>query len=138
MGLVALGYSMVDISFIVNIAKQESEKSTGRYKVGAVIFRGKNILVKGHNINKTHPKWGSGFNSKLHAETNLLYLACRNGIDVSASSIYIYRQNEFGEAIAKPCLHCYNKLKAYGIEEIYYSGSEEEEKENTYKLLYSY
>lgn len=119
-------------------AREESKKSNGKYRMGAIIFRGKNILSRGHNIDKTHPVWGSGFNQKIHAETHALYRAHRDGMDISGSSIFIYRENYLGEAIAKPCKHCYNKLKAAGVENIHYSGTIEEEKECIYKILYSY
>lgn len=116
-----------------------ARKSRSKYKVGAVIFRGNNLLGFGHNIDKTHPKWGSGFNKKIHAETRAIYDAIRRGNDISGSSIYIYRENDLGEALAKPCLHCLNKLKKFGVVEILYSGEwQEVESRKTFKLLYSY
>lgn len=114
-------------------------KSEAKYKVGAVIFKGSHILGFGHNIDKTHPKWGSGWNNKIHAETRAIYDALKRNEDLSGSSIYIYRENELGEALAKPCLHCFNQLKEFGVESIYYSGAwQEAESRKTFKLLYSY
>ncbi len=113
--------------------------SEAKHKVGAVIFRGNRLLGFGHNIDKTHPKWGSGWNHKIHAETRAIYDAVKSGKNLSGSSIYIYRENDLGEALAKPCLHCFNRLTEAGVENIYYSGAwQESESRKTFKLLYSY
>ena len=43
----------------------------------------------------------------------------RGGLDISGSTIYIYRKNN---NLAKPCKCCMGLIHKYGIKEIIYSG----------------
>lgn len=135
-GLEALEYSMFEE------AKQEAIKisrtSKCQRRVGAVIYRGNKILAKGCNVDKTHPRWGSGFHGKFHAETRALYIAYKNKVNLYGASIFVYRENEFGAAMAKPCLRCYEQLIRAGIVEIHYSGSNKDRADSLYKELYNY
>ena len=99
-------------------AIQESKKSQHRFKIGAVIAKGKRILARAHNTRKTHPKFGSGEYSTLHAESHAIYKAIRQGINIKGSTIYVYRHNN---NLAKPCECCMCLIKKYGIKEIVYS-----------------
>ena len=99
-------------------AIQESKKSQHRFKIGAVIAKGKRILARAHNTRKTHPKFGSGDYSTLHAESHAIYKAIRQGINIKGSTIYVYRHNN---NLAKPCECCMCLIKKYGIKEIVYS-----------------
>ena len=100
-------------------AMLESKKSNHRYKLGAAIARGNKILVKACNVMKTHPRFGSGEYSKLHAEGHAIYKALRLGINVEGATMYVYRKNN---NLAKPCPCCMGLIHKYGIKEVIYSG----------------
>ena len=108
-----------DESPLMRHAIEESNKSSHKFKIGAAIVRGNRILSKAYNINKTHPKFGSGVYKRLHAEGHAIYKAVRQGIDVSGSTIYVYRKND---NLAKPCKCCMGLIHKYGIKEVVYSG----------------
>jgi len=100
-------------------ARLESEKSTHRFKIGAAIAKGKKVLSKASNTNKTNPRFGSGNYDTLHAEGHAIYRAVRQGIDISGASIYVYRLNE---NLAKPCPGCMALIRKFGIKEVVYTG----------------
>ena len=100
-------------------AIRESEKSDHRFKMGAAIARGNKVLVSAPNSRKTHPKFGSGQFSTLHAESHAIYKAIRSGIDISGATIYVYRANDL---LAKPCPCCMGLIHKYGIKDVVYSG----------------
>ena len=100
-------------------AIRESEKSDHRFKMGAAIARGSKILVSAPNSRKTHPKFGSGQFSTLHAESHAIYKAIRSGINISGATIYVYRANDL---LAKPCPRCMGLINKYGIKDVVYSG----------------
>lgn len=104
---------------MMRLAVKESKKSINRFKLGAVIAKGKRVLSKAHNIKKTHPEFGSGQFGTLHAESNAIYKAIRRGVDIKGSTIYIYRENS---NLAKPCPCCMGLIHKYGIKEVVYSG----------------
>jgi deoxycytidylate deaminase len=110
---------MDDIPPPMRAAMIEAKKSKHRFKLGAAVAKGKKILVKAHNCNKTHPRYGSGPYSTLHAESNAIYKAVRQGIDLVGSTIYVYRVND---NLAKPCPCCMKLIKEHGIKEVVYSG----------------
>ena len=101
-------------------AINESKKSKHRFQIGAAIAKGKRVLSKAHNVRKTHPKFGSGEYSTLHAESHAIYKAVRMGIDLKGSTIYIYRHNN---NLAKPCPCCQGLIHKYGIKDVIYSGT---------------
>ena len=101
------------------LARREAEKSDHpKYKLGCVLVKGKKVLATGRNDNKTHPKWGRNPWGYLHAETNALYKAEINGVDVTGCDVYIYRK---GYRLAKPCKSCYNALREAGVKNIFYT-----------------
>ena len=104
---------------LMRLAIKEAKKSTHRFKLGAVIGKGKRVLSKAHNIRKTHPVFGSGEYNTLHAESNAIYKAVRQGYDLTGATIYIYRENN---NLAKPCKCCMGLIHKYGIKEVVYSG----------------
>ena len=101
-------------------AIEESKKSTHKFQMGAVIVRGNKVLARAYNVNKTHPHFGSGAFKRLHAEGHAIYKAIRQRVDLSGSTIYIYRKNS---NLAKPCSCCMGLIHKYGIKEIVYSGN---------------
>lgn len=100
----------------MNLAASLSLQSPCRFKVGAVLSKGNKVLASGTNLNKTHPKFGSGPYKYLHAEGNVLWIATRMGYDINNTIIYIYRQNN---NLAKPCSYCQNMLDKYNIKSFY-------------------
>ena len=100
-------------------AIKESKKSKSRFKMGAAIAKGNKVLVKAHNNRKTHPKFGSGAFNTLHAESNVIYKAIRQGVNLKGTTIYIFRENN---NLAKPCPCCMGLIHKYGIKEVVYSG----------------
>ena len=106
---------------MMELAKEEAEKSNHKRKVGAVIVRGDRVLSKAHNLLKTHPKFGSGWFSRLHAEGHAIYKAVKKGIDLRGATIYVYRMNSFGDALAKPCSCCMGLIHKHGIKNVVYS-----------------
>jgi deoxycytidylate deaminase len=101
-------------------AINESKKSKHRFRIGAAIARGKRVLSKAHNSRKTHPVFGSGEYSTLHAESYAIYRAVRQGINLEGTTIYIYRHNN---NLAKPCPCCMGLIHKYGIKDVVYSGA---------------
>ena len=101
-------------------AIKESKKSSHKFPIGAAIAKKNKIIATACNINKTHPKFGSGVYKRLHAEGHAIYKAVRQGIDVSGSTIYVYRKND---NLAKPCPCCMGLIHKYGIKEVIYSGA---------------
>ena len=100
-------------------AINESKKSKHRFQIGAAIAKGKRVLAKAHNTRKTHPVYGSGEFSTLHAESHAICKAIRCGVELSGTTIYIYRHNN---NLAKPCPCCMGLIHKHGIKKIIYSG----------------
>jgi|TARA_R110002020_G_scaffold1459_1_gene6560 deoxycytidylate deaminase len=111
---------MEDLPAAMRLAKRESQKSQHRFKLGAVIKRGKRVLSFAHNSAKTHPVYGSGDYNSLHAEGYAIYKAIRRGIDVVGADIFIYRTNG---NLAKPCPCCAKMISQHGIRNVVYSGA---------------
>jgi len=101
-------------------AIRQSEKSEHRFRVGAAIAKGKKVLIAACNSRKTHPKYGSGAFSTLHAESHAIYKAIRQGINIKGATIYVYRANDL---LAKPCPSCQALINKYGIKHVVYSGN---------------
>lgn len=108
---------------LVKKATEEANKVKERYRVGAIVFKGKRILSRGCNTyqksaKKLHPKFTRWPNS-IHAEVDAILKAHRN---LKGASILVVRINKAGELRnAKPCAHCMLYLKHVGIRKVYYS-----------------
>lgn len=122
------------IKKVIKEAKSERDLSDFRFfKLGAVIFSSKRILVSGHNTNRTNPTQAE-YNKyrpyhcescACHAEISALIRLRRNFPDIRAQDvgILVYRETATGErALAKPCPACERALRDYGITDIYYTG----------------
>ena len=108
---------------MIHIAKKASEKSKERFKMGAVITRGNRVLAHGYNINKTHPKYGSGEYKTVHAESSAICKCIRQGIKLEGASIWVYRRNE---QLAKPCPCCMELIRSVGIKNVYYTDGKDQ------------
>lgn len=107
--------------YFMNIARQAATRSTcDRKNVGAVIVRDRTILSTGYNgsIRGTphcdevgHLMEGGHCIATIHAETNAILQAAKNGINISHAEIY---------TTASPCWNCFKMLVNAGIQRIYY------------------
>ena len=105
---------------LMRLAKRESEKSTSRFAMGAVITKGKRVLGRGFNSKRFHQTLGSGLYSCFHAESSAIHdaIRCRPVQSLRRSTILIYRR---GNNLAKPCPDCQKLLKKFGIRKVIYS-----------------
>lgn len=104
------------------LAKIESEKSTYKHKLGAVIVSGNRILSKGHNQIR-HCKVGKRFaprENSVHAERNACVKVDKEKL--KGAYIFVYREFSNGEpALAMPCEDCMNMIISMGIKRVYFS-----------------
>ena len=111
---------------IINLAIAEAEKSTYRFKIGAVIFKGKRIISSGHNGIRSSANIKNKFKNyinSLHAEQAALM-----NIDwckVKGCSIFVAKVSHRHGLIsmASPCDMCRSILSHVGINTIYYADS---------------
>lgn len=120
-------------------AKAASEMSDhAKYFLGSVVVYKNKIIGVGWNTTKGNPvqqkyneKYRFGKDDKdmgcLHAEMLAIlhskpYL---KDLDMSKVSIYVYRENRFGEIrMSRPCSACYSYIRELGIQNIYYTTKE--------------
>lgn len=87
-------------------------------KLGAVIVRKNRVISMGVNKLKTHPRSNNKYKT-LHAEIAAIISADRK--DLRGADIYVYRENIYGLAMAKPCESCMLAIQEAGIKNIYYT-----------------
>ena len=107
--------------YFMSIAKQVASRSTcDRKHVGAVIVRDRTILSTGYNgsirgmphcYEVGHMMENEHCVATIHAETNAVLQAAKNGVMVDKGEIYI---------TASPCWPCFKMLANAGIKKIYY------------------
>lgn len=105
----------------MNIAKQVATRSTcDRKHVGAVIVRDKTILSTGYNGSIRgmphcdevgHLMESEHCVATIHAETNAILQAAKNGVMINGSEVYI---------TASPCWTCFKMIANAGIKKVYY------------------
>lgn len=105
--------------YFMNIAKVIASRSTcDRKFIGAVIVRDKTILSTGYNgsIRKLehcsevgHMMEGGHCVATIHAESNAIIQAAKNGVRIDGSTIY---------TTASPCWHCFKLIANSGIRRI--------------------
>jgi tRNA(Arg) A34 adenosine deaminase TadA len=103
------------------LAKNISKLSDHQIKMGAVIVKNGHPISFGHNQTKSHPK---GWRKGLHCEIQAI--RCADVKDFKGATIFIYRENRKTglPALARPCEHCHEELKAKGFKWMYYSTNE--------------
>lgn len=112
-------------SSILKTAIEEAEKSTyNRFHLGAVIFKGKRILSKGHNGIRSCsaiPNKHKNYINSLHAEQAALMNLDWN--KVKGCDILIVKVSPTDKIIsnAKPCSMCMKILNHVGIRNVYFS-----------------
>ena len=107
--------------YFMSIAKQVASRSTcDRKHVGAVIVRDKTILSTGYNGSIRgmphcdevgHMIENEHCVATIHAETNAILQAAKNGVMIDKGEIYI---------TASPCWPCFKILANAGIKKVYY------------------
>ena len=99
------------------LAAKEASKSSLRFQLGAVIKRGK-TRVSAYNINKTHASFGAGRHCTLHAESYCILKAIKRGINLTSSTLYVYRMHGLN---SRPCEDCQKLIKKYKIRKVIYT-----------------
>lgn len=105
--------------YFMNIARQVATRSTcDRKNVGAVLVRDKMILTTGYNGSIRglahcdevgHDMVNDHCIRTVHAETNAIVQAARNGVSIEGATLYIN---------ASPCWDCFKLLANAGIKKI--------------------
>jgi cytidine deaminase len=101
------------------LAAVEASKSSLRFQLGAVIKCGK-MRVAAYNKNKTHRTFGCGRFQSLHAESYCILKAIKHGMDLSASTLYVYRMHGLN---SKPCKDCQTLIKRFRIKKVIYTNA---------------
>jgi dCMP deaminase len=107
--------------YFMNIAKVVSSRSTcDRKFVGAVIVRDKTILSTGYNgsirgmphcSEVGHMMEDGHCVATIHAESNAILQAAKNGVSIDGASIYV---------TASPCWSCFKQIANTGMRRIVY------------------
>jgi len=108
--------------YFMNIARVVSSRSTcDRKFVGAVIVRDKTILSTGYNgsirgmphcTEVSHMMEDNHCVATIHAESNAILQAAKNGVSIDGASIYV---------TASPCWSCFKQVANAGIRRIIYA-----------------
>ena len=107
--------------YFMNIARVVSSRSTcPRKSVGAVIVRDKTILSTGyigsirgmpHCTEAGHMMENGHCVATIHAESNAILQAARNGVMIDGGTIYV---------TASPCWNCFKEIANSGIRRVVY------------------
>src|SRR5690349_4508758 len=105
--------------YFMNIAREVATRATcDRKHVGAVIVRDRSILATGYNGSiaglphcdeEGHLMEDGHCVRTIHAETNAVIQAARNGVRIDGASIYV---------TASPCFGCFKVIANAGIKRI--------------------
>jgi dCMP deaminase len=105
--------------YFMNIARVVASRSTCERKfVGAVIVRDKTILSTGYNgsirgmphcTDVGHMMEDGHCVATLHAETNAIIQAAKNGVAIDGATIYV---------TASPCWNCFKEIANAGLRRI--------------------
>ena len=107
--------------YFLNIARLAATRSTcSRKHVGAMIVRDRTILSTGYNgsirgmphcDDVGHVMEGGHCIATIHAETNAILQAAKNGVNIGGAELY---------TTASPCWNCFKMVANAGIRRIYY------------------
>ena len=115
-----------------NSAKSISELSDHRCRLGCIVVDGHRIISSGHNSKtKFHRiqseldnKFFPGYENKgpVHAEVSALIPLIKRRMDLSGTTLYVYRESKDGKlAMSRPCPRCMQLIKEQGIKKICYT-----------------
>jgi len=119
--LIFVDEELINAPSMFRLAKNTSKHSEHRrHKMGAVVVVNGHPVSVGFNKAKTNP---NAPYVGLHAEV----VALRNTgkKEMKGCSIFVYRKRKDGRiGMARPCEHCMEELKRFGVKWIYYSVDE--------------
>lgn len=105
---------------------EEANKSSHRFGLGAVLFKGSRIFGIGHNSNRYTSKIAEkyrGHRNSYHAEMSAV-MNTPNWDKLKGSSILVIRINKRGHlANSYPCKYCQESLRHLGVKWVYYSNN---------------
>jgi len=112
----------ISIEKIITLAKREAEKSTSRYRLGALIYRKKEIISTGYNKILTNcpkiPEKYKKYPTSVHAEMAAIVNARAN---LAGTTLVVVRINRCGKLMHSfPCKHCFPYIVLLGIKRIIY------------------
>lgn len=112
-------------NYFMEIARLVATRSTcPRGSVGAILVKNNRILATGYNgalPGESHcddvgcDVVDDHCLRAIHAETNAVAQAAKFGVSTEEATIYFWGSNE---RTSKPCVKCYQVMKAAGIERI--------------------
>ena len=115
--------------YFMGIAKQVASRSTcDRKHVGSVVVKDRTILSTGYNGSirgmphcdeMGHMMENGHCVATIHAETNAILQAAKNGVMINNSELYI---------TASPCWPCFKMIANAGIKKIFYGEFYRDEK----------
>ena len=113
------------------IAKNMSDLSDHRYKIGAAVVIKHRIVSTGtnsdskcnaHQARLDMATFGGLHFGKMHAQTDALLPLIKNDVDLTDASLFVYREHKNkAPAMARPCERCMKLIKSCGIKTIYYT-----------------
>ena len=113
---------------IVERCISEARKSSYKFKIGAVIFKGPRIISSAHNsirscsaIKPQYRKWENSLHAEQAAILNSKDISKLKGCDILVMKI---SKTEEHVSNAMPCEFCMASLIKVGIKKVYYSNSE--------------
>lgn len=131
-----MGYRVGWHEYFMGIARVVATRSTcDRKQVGAVIVRERTILSTGYNGSirgmphcdeAGHMMENGHCVATIHAETNAVLQAAKNGVRIDGSEIY---------TTASPCWNCFKMIANAGIRTIYFGEFYREERIYRYAEL---
>jgi deoxycytidylate deaminase len=107
----------------LNEAIRQARRSQFKYRLGAVIFSGKNLVSAGFNKAKSHPiikTWKFG---TIHAEIDALLKLPQN-LPRNMEILVVRLLSDGSLAMSKPCQMCQQNLIDYGIIRMTWSTTE--------------
>lgn len=106
---------------LIKHAKNIKDLSEFKFKLGAIAFKGNEIISSGFNKNKSHPLCKKHFKyGTIHAEIDCLLHASPEKLQ--NSSFYIHRETKDGApANAHPCPLCVQAMKEFGVKEVFWT-----------------
>ena len=115
-----------------NIAKEVSEMSNHRCRLGCVVVDHHRIISSGYNSATKCHRIQKELDRKyfpqqecsgpVHAEMSALIPLVKRRVDLTGATIFVYRQKKDGTvAMARPCPRCMEYIRRCGIKHIKYS-----------------
>ncbi len=102
-----------------------------KFRVGANIVVGGQVISVGVNMEKTHPmqkryneyrKIDKPMHHRIHAEIDAILKVIYQLPNLKNAKVFVYRETKDGKmAMARPCPACMAALIDHGIHDIYYS-----------------